>query len=185
MRGEGAPWVGRLRGDAVAFRRATTEQTDDVLGVLDEAAEWLRARGIDQWPDRFEPAWVADGLARGETWLVTVAGEIAGTVTLDRADLLWTDAAGPAVYVHRMAVRRRAPGLGAVILDWAARTGRQHGAKALRLDCVRSNGRLRAYYEDRGFVHRGDVAVGGAPGQREDEGPVTWVSRYERTPKPF
>ncbi|MEV0704550.1 hypothetical protein AB0I53_42450 [Saccharopolyspora sp. NPDC050389] len=49
----------------------------------------------------------------------------------------------------------------------------------LRLDCVSSNGRLRSYYEKRGFTHRGDVSVGGAPGQREDDGPVTWVSRYE------
>ncbi|MFJ8820843.1 GNAT family N-acetyltransferase [Streptomyces sp. NPDC102467] len=170
----------RPSGDGVVFRRATAERTDDVLGVLDEAAGWLRARGIDQWPDRFERAWVTDAVTRGETWLVTVAGGIAGTVTLDRADPLWADAAGSAVYVHRMAVRRHAAGLGTVILDWAARTARQHEAQTLRLDCVRSNGRLRAYYEDRGFVHRGDVTVGGAPGQREDDGPVTWVSRYER-----
>lgn len=42
-----------------------------------------------------------------------------------------------------------------------------------------SNRRLRAYYETSGFVHRGDVAVGGAPGQRKQQGPVTVVSRYE------
>ncbi|GAA2305084.1 GNAT family N-acetyltransferase [Streptomyces kunmingensis] len=167
-----------MRG--TSFRRATAEQTDDVLGVLDEAAGWLRARGIDQWPDRFEAEWVADAVTRGETWLVTVEGRIAGTVTLDRSDALWADTAGAAAYVHRMAVRRRVPGLGAVILDWAARTARADGATALRLDCVRSNGRLRTYYEERGFVHRGDVTVGGAPGQREGDGPVTWVSRYER-----
>ncbi|GAA3316118.1 hypothetical protein GCM10020219_034180 [Nonomuraea dietziae] len=52
-------------------------------------------------------------------------------------------------------------------------------AKYLRLDCVKSNDRLRAYYEARGFAHRGDVPVGGAPGQRLEDGPVTWVSRYE------
>jgi hypothetical protein len=40
----------------------------------------------------------------------------------------------------------------------------------------------RAYYEAAGFVHRGDVTVAGAPGQRLDEGPVTVVSRYEQRP---
>ncbi|WP_306370973.1 hypothetical protein [Nocardiopsis sp. CC223A] len=46
---------------------------------------------------------------------------------------------------------------------------------------MRSNAHLCAYHEARGFVHCGDVAVGGAPGQRNAEGPVvTWVSRYER-----
>ncbi|MGY0021795.1 GNAT family N-acetyltransferase [Streptomyces sp. cg35] len=93
---------------------------------------------------------------------------------------MWADTAGTAVYVHRTAVRHWARGLGAVILDWAERTARQHDAVALRLDCVRSNGRLRASYEDRGFTHRGDVPVGGAPGQRAEEGPVTWASRYAR-----
>lgn len=79
-----------------------------------------------------------------------------------------------------MAVSRRASGLGAVVLDWAADAARQRGTAALRLDCVRSNRRLRDYYEARGFTHRGDVPVGGAPGERVDDGgPVTWVSRYE------
>jgi hypothetical protein len=79
-----------------------------------------------------------------------------------------------------MAVRRSAPGLGSVILGWAAGVARQQGREALRLDCVASNRRLRAYYEAAGFVHRGDVTVAGAPGQRLDEGPVTVVSRYEQ-----
>jgi hypothetical protein len=39
-------------------------------------------------------------------------------------------------------------------------------------------------YEVAGFVRRVDVAVGGAPGQRLDAGPVTWVSRYERALPP-
>lgn len=167
------------KGSAVGFRRATGASTDVVLGVLDEAAEWLGGRGISQWPPRFEAAWVEGAVSRGETWLVEVAGRTAGTVTLDRSDPLWADSPGPAAYVHRMAVRRWAAGLGAVILTWADGAARRQGAGALRLDCVSSNARLRAYYEARGFVHRGDAPVGGAPGQRADEGPVTWVSRYE------
>ena len=86
---------------------------------------------------------------------------------------------GSAAYLHRMAVRRTEAGLGPVILAWAADIARQHDCDALRLDCVASNGRLRAYYEAAGFACRGDVAVGGAPGQRLEDGPVTVVSRYE------
>ncbi|MEV5607586.1 GNAT family N-acetyltransferase [Streptomyces sp. NPDC052225] len=155
-----------------------------MLAVLDDAAGRLAARGIAQWPARFEAEWITDALRRGETWLVGVDGDTAGTVTLDRSDPLWADTGGAAGYVHRMAVRRTAAGLGAVVLDWAADTVRQQGAQALRLDCVRSNSRLRAYYESRGFVHRGDAAVGRAPGQRGVEGPATWVSRYERVLNP-
>lgn len=179
--------VARWNGDALTFRRADAARAEDlrdVLGVLDEAAGWLRTRGVRQWPPYFEAAGVADGVARGETWLVGVGDKIAGTVTLDWSDPLWTGVGGEAAYVHRLAVRRSAPGLGALVLDWAAHTARRHGARALRLDCVRSNARLRAYYEARGFAHRGDVPWG-APGRRRDpEAPVNWHSRYELTVAP-
>jgi GNAT superfamily N-acetyltransferase len=162
----------------IDFQVATPGQIDDVLSLLDEAAAWLRARGVSQWPDRFEPSWVDGAISRGETWLVRVDAALSGTVTLDWVDPIWSDD-GAAAYVHRMAVRRQAAGLGAVILGWAADAARQHGREALRLDCVASNVRLRAYYEAAGFVHHGDVTVAGAPGQRLDTGPAVLVSRYE------
>ena len=158
---------------------AAPGQVDEVLAVLDEAAAWLKGRGVEQWPGRFERSWVEGAVRRGETWLALAGGTVSGTVTLDQCDSAWDGLPGAAVYVHRMAVRRSASGLGAVILGWAARIARQQGREALRLDCVASNGRLRAHYEAAGFDHRGDVAVAGAPGQRLDEGPVTVVSRYE------
>lgn len=165
--------------DAAKFVVANLDQVGDVLRVLDEAAGWLRGRGIEQWPSRFEASWVEGAIGRGETWLVEVAGQVAATVTLDWSDAVWTGIPGNAAYLHRMAVCRRSAGTGAVILTWAADVARQHGRDALRLDCVASNERLRAYYEAAGFVCRGDAVVAGAPGQRLDEGPVTVVSRYE------
>jgi GNAT superfamily N-acetyltransferase len=170
---------GEQNGTKTRFRIAKSDQADDVLATLDEAAAWLHERGIEQWPLRYERAWVADAICRGETWLVDVDGEVGGTVTVDFSDPLWSDAGGRAAYVHRMAVRRRERGLGAFILAWAEDFARQRGCDALRLDCVAANDRLRGYYEAAGFAHRGDVLVGGAPGQRLDTGPVTWVSRYE------
>jgi len=163
----------------IEFQVAAPGQIDEVLSVLNEATAWLRARGVSQWPERFDPSWVDGAIRRGETWLVRVDGAISGTVTLDWADPIWGDVGGAAAYVHRMAVRRQAAGLGAAILAWAADTARQRGRPALRLDCVAFNPRLRAYYEAAGFVHRGDVTVAGAPGQRLDTGPTVLVSRYE------
>lgn len=170
-------WNGR----AVIFRRAASGQVADVLDVLNEAAGWLHARGVGQWPARFEAAWVQDAISRGETWLALAGGEIAATVTLDWSDPIWDDIPGSAGYLHRAAVRRQAAGLGDVALRWAAGAAQAKDRNALRLDCVASNGRLRAYYEAAGFQHRGDVMVGGAPGQRLDDGPVTLVSRYQLT----
>jgi hypothetical protein len=159
---------------------AAPGQATEVLAVLDEAAAWLRGRGVRQWPPRFEPSWVEGAVERGETWLAMAGERVSGTVTLDVSDPVWDGVPGAALYLHRMAVRRPAAGLGAVILGWAAGVARGQGRAALRLDCVASNGRLRAYYERAGFAHCGDVTVAGAPGQRLDEGPATVVSRYEQ-----
>ncbi|MBF8191353.1 GNAT family N-acetyltransferase [Nonomuraea sp. K274] len=160
------------------YRRVASGQEDEVLAVLDESAAWLAARSVRQWPPRFEADWIAPAIARGETWLVEVGGEAAATVTLDWSDPLW-DEDGTAGYVHRMAVRRWAAGLGAHVLAWAADVTRGAGRSSLRLDCVASNRRLRDHYESAGFAHRGDATAGGPPGGRESGGPRTLVSRYE------
>ncbi|AXI80045.1 GNAT family N-acetyltransferase [Peterkaempfera bronchialis] len=165
--------------DDIEFLRAGPEQTTEVLAVLDEAAAWLRSRGVDQWPARFEAAWIEPGIAQGDTWIVRTGGRTAATVTLDWFDPVWSDHPGPAGYLHRLAVRRHAAGLGARILDWAAAT-LAHTGRHLRLDCLAANTALRAYYESAGFTHRGDTRVGGAPGQRRHDGPATLVSRYEK-----
>jgi hypothetical protein len=168
-----------IRGRDIRFRAARPDQLAEVLAVLDEVAAWLHERGIAQWPAHFEPSWVMEAISRGETWLVEADGAIGATVTVNWSDSVWADVAGSAAYLHRMAVRRTEAGLGPVILAWAADIARQHDCDALRLDCVASNGQLRAYYAAAGFACRGDVAVGGAPGQRLEDGPVTVVSRYE------
>lgn len=144
--------------------------------MLDEAAAWLQAKGVDQWPARFEMSWITGAIRRRETRLVLVGGVVAATVTLDRADALWGDLPGAAGYVHRLAVRRWASGLGGVVLDWAVDSVRDKGGEALRLDCVATNARLREYYETVGFEHRGDLRVATAG----PSGPsAVVVSRYE------
>ena len=167
---------------AVRFLVAAPGQVDEVLAVLDEASAWLQERGVEQWPSRFEPSWVEGAVSRGETWLALAGGTVSGTVTLARLPTLYgtacpapppcTFTGWPCAARHRASARS----------SWDGRPAsqRQQGREALRLDCVAANGRLRAYYEAAGFVHRGDVTVAGAPGQRLDEGPVTVVSRYEQ-----
>ena len=162
-----------------ALARATADDLDQLIELLDDVSAWLRGRGIAQWPAHFSIDWLAPAVAGGETWLAHVDGRLAGTVTLSWSDPLWPDD-GAAGYVHRLAVRRDAAGLGRRLLDWAAAITIGAGRDRLRLDCVAWNQRLRDYYEAAGFAHCGDSEVRGAPGQRAATGSVTVVSRFER-----
>ena len=140
----------------------------------------MSGRGIVQWPPRFAADWVRSAVEAGETWLVVVDTRLAATITLSWQDPVWDLEEFAAGYVHRIAVRRFAAGLGAGLLDWAQDEALRRGRQLLRLDCVADNLPLRAYYQSAGFVHRGDVEVHGAPGLRDQTGPGTLVSRYER-----
>lgn len=169
----------------LVFHRAGPEDVSDVVTILDDAAAWLHARGLRQWPSRFRPEVVSPAVDAGETWLVTVAGRLAGTVTVDEDDPAWQSLPGAALYVHRMAVRRGFEGLGDRILWWVAGRAHDAGRELLRLDCVADNPGLCRYYEQRGFMSRGEVLVGGAPGQRRtDAVHLTTVRRFEKSVVP-
>jgi GNAT superfamily N-acetyltransferase len=145
----------------VNVRAARTEEVDVVLDVLADAAEWLRVRGIEQWPPRFEHDWVMPAIERGETWIAERDGEIVGTLVVEWDDpIFWAGYPDDAGYLHRLAVRDHGVGLGSRLLRWAEQHAADNGKAFLRLDCVAWNERLRAYYERAGYEHVGDVTVG-------------------------
>jgi len=83
-----------------------------------------------------------------------------GTITLQWSDdQFWPGAAGAAGYIHRIAVRRAARGLGVELIKFAGRVTASTGRKLLRLDCFAGNAALCSYYERAGFVRRADVEI--------------------------
>ncbi len=180
----GAPEAGSdaeiaLGALVVRVRRAGDGDVDEVLSVLDEAVGWLAGRGIEQWPARFERGWLEGPVRRGESWLAESGGRALGTLQLSSSDPIWEDRPGAARYLHRLAVRREAAGLGRLLVGWAAGESARAGCALLRLDCVADNAAVRRYYEGLGFAHAGDVEVRGPPGDRSAEWPPVTVSRYE------
>ena len=137
-------------------RLAGPGDVDPVVSILEEAAGWLRSRGIDQWPAVFRREAVADRVGRREVYLAWAASEAAGTFSLQADDaVMWGERPPDALYLHGLAVRRRHAGLGRELLAWAERAAHLAGRRYLRLDCMAENRGLRAYYEGAGFTLRG------------------------------
>jgi ribosomal protein S18 acetylase RimI-like enzyme len=144
-------------------RAAAPEDVELVGLILDEAEEW---------PRPFPRPELAERIARDELFVVHVDGEPAATFTLLWEDEpFWGERPDEAVYLHKLAVRPafRGRGLGARIAEWVDRHGAAAGRAYLRLDCLRDNAGIRAYYERLGFEYRGDV-----------EHPRFWAALYER-----
>ncbi|GAA3244719.1 hypothetical protein GCM10017691_51050 [Pseudonocardia petroleophila] len=168
--------------DPVTVRPARPDEGPAVLAVLDDAAAWLAARGVAQWPAAFRPEYVEPSLGSGRMWLAESGDAAVATFALEWTDPLWVDAAGEddgsAGYLHRFAVRRGHAGIGGTLLDWIDGEIRRHGRDRMRLDCDAANTRLRAYYADAGFEHRGDVLIPLEHVRWSSGQPL--VSRYER-----
>lgn len=148
-------------GRTFVLARATPDDANAILAILEDAARWLVARGIDQWhPGDFLRPPLLRIIARGEVYLARCADDPAGTLTLQWEDVpTWGVMPPDAAYVHGFAVGRAYAGLGLgrALLDWAERQAIEGGKTYLRLDCLASNPALRAYYERAGFSLRGLV----------------------------
>lgn len=146
---------------SVEISRATPADIDDVLDILNEAARWLSSRGINQWPtDGFPRELIAGDVSRGEVFVARRDRRAVGTFTLQWSDeLFWPGAAEAAGYIHRIAVRRDARGLGLELLKFAERATAAMGRRLLRLDCFSGNDMLCNYYERAGFVRRAEIEI--------------------------
>jgi len=138
-------------------RRATPDDARDVLAIWLNAAEWLQARGIDQWnPERFTPEGAEAAVRESEVYLAESGGEVAGTYLLAWSDpYIWKELDNAeSGYIHRLAVRRdlKGMGLGLRLLRHAERQIAGRGKRLIRLDCMADNKRLNRYYLDAGYA---------------------------------
>ena len=145
----------------IDFKPAQPDDLPLVMAILADAAVWLQAKEIDQWPSPLPAHWhqrMADKIGRGEMFTLGIVKNRFGIVSLSWADPYWPDD-GQAGYVHRMAIRSSMHGqnLGGLILFWAQQQVEKRGRPFLRLDCAAGNGRLRRYYEGQGFTYQSTI----------------------------
>ncbi|GAB3451226.1 GNAT family N-acetyltransferase [Streptomonospora sediminis] len=136
-----------------------------IAALRDECAIWQQNNGIAQWePGEVTPDQIRGQIDQGQWWVVHHCPGLVASVRVLSADpVVWPEP-GPvrARYVHGLMVTRDAAGQGwgRRLLEWVEDTAALAGFQALRLDCVASNYRLRAYYERWGYQRRGRVTFG-------------------------
>ncbi len=144
-------------------RPAVPSDQKQILYFIDEAAEWLRTKGTDQWDspwpnEKKRDARVERGLLAGRTWMVEDDSIPMATITCrpDANSELWSksEQADPTVYISRLVVSRSyaGQGVGAELLNWAGMwAAQQYDAIWVRIDVWTTNFALHNYYEQLGF----------------------------------
>jgi GNAT superfamily N-acetyltransferase len=151
-----------MERSAFDLRRASEEDMRAVIGLIDEAASWLRSKDTDQWirpwpSQRGRDSRIMGHLRAGVTWILWDDDIPAATITADRSpDPHWPEPEiyEPAVYLHRIVVSRpyRHNRLGAELINWAGRVARrERGAIWIRVNAWTTNHGLHAYYLKEGF----------------------------------
>lgn len=148
----------------LVFDRAHKDELNVVMEILDEAAVWLSAKGIRQWlspPPKSLWDFVEREIEKDQVFLVRTQPDNYAVATFRLAwtdSKLWNDAK-EAGYVYSLATRTRVKGygVGGIILNWVKAYIKSNNRKYLRLDCIATNPAIRQYYENLGFVYRGQV----------------------------
>ncbi|MEU6964108.1 GNAT family N-acetyltransferase [Streptomyces chrestomyceticus] len=152
---------------------ATPSDLEALLSFREEAADWLRGIGSDQWSRPYPADRLLSTIEAGEVFMLRDGESTAGTITLtlEAEQGLWTDGElnEPSFFINKLTVARQYAGqnLGGRLLDWAGDRAYRAHAKWIRLDAWTTNKALQCYYVRQGFRHVRTVlegtAVNGGP----------------------
>jgi protein-tyrosine phosphatase len=141
---------------------ASVEHAPAIRELRNDLARWMVQRGIAQWsPDEMSLEWIETCISWEAVHVVTLDEQLVGSVTVVWSDpFIWGERPTDAGYIHMLIVdpQCRGHGIGRSILVWAEASIRDAGRPLARLDCVRTNRRLRDYYEAAGYrfvAHKG------------------------------
>lgn len=154
---------------SISVDQAARKDAQVVEDLLDAAATWHQASGIDQWsPGRFREE-VREVAAAGDLCVARHDAEVVGCFMLEAVCPPWLEPwlaergrlPSEAMYLGRLAVARElsGQGVGIELLAEARELASAAGFAFLRLNCPAENERLRRYYVEAGFEDIGDAEL--------------------------
>jgi ribosomal protein S18 acetylase RimI-like enzyme len=156
------------------IRAGGTADEPAVLGLFDEAVEWLVQRGLSgQWGEqpfsaRPEMRELVDRTLRSnEVRVAEHAAAVAGVLAVGACPPYVPGNPVPELYVALLLSSRRLRGneVGARLLDLACGLARERGRRMIRVDCWADSPRLISFYERQGFTRAGRFDLRGWRGQ--------------------
>ena len=128
--------------------RATSEDTDRIIEIIEEARSFQLSYGNKQWAGGYPSrTLIEEDIKEGIGYKILVDDEIAGYMAIvshddsyARIEGRWITA-GPYIAIHRLALSDswRGKGLFSSIIEEVVEIGKENGAVSLRIDTDKSN----------------------------------------------
>ncbi|WP_239616712.1 GNAT family N-acetyltransferase [Cohnella mopanensis] len=153
-----------------SITRAEPEDTQEIMRLLVNTAEWLLSKGSNQWNAllRGEDSHnTPESINKGEVYIFRQDPKIVGMVILlqqpNAWDLdLWGERTkdNSAIYLHRLAINRKfaGKGVGKNIMNWVDTEAPKLGKRVIRLDCLANNEVLNGFYRSLGYEFVGKAS---------------------------
>ncbi len=144
-----------------------------IMQLIDEAKEFLKKSGVDQWQDGYPSlAIITQDIAAGSGYVIwdqeTIIGyaciSFDGEAAYDTIDGAWLSIQ-PYAVVHRLAVdsSRKGQGLASRLLQYAEELCAQRGIHSIKIDTDQRNEVMKHLLPKNGYTFCGDVTFEGSP----------------------
>jgi GNAT superfamily N-acetyltransferase len=160
----------------ITIRPGAIADLDAIIGLMDEAIEWLTAQcRTGQWGDEpisASPAkvdWMRKQVESNELWVAEIDGQPVGVMLLGDEPMPYVEPVEEReLYLHLLLASRRHVnrGIGQALVDQARSVAVERGIDLIRADCYAGDDRkLVAAYERMGFTPTEPFTVKEWPGQ--------------------
>lgn len=156
----------------IYMKKATMDDLDTVIEIIELAKKTLKQRGVNQWQDGYPDAEILkDDISQGITYLMMVDGEVVGTAALQQGidenyqvieDGNWDEnSEDKYTVIHRIAVNAKFAGknLSDTMIHHLLTLSRQLGYTDVRIDTHFENKAMQHVIEKNGFIHRGTIRM--------------------------
>lgn len=142
------------------------DRLEEVFAILRSCKEAMDAEGIYQWVDSYpNREAIAQDMDMGCIYGLMDGDACAGVVSINAVQdekyktIAWQYNDGIALVIHRLAVHPLQQGNGYArrLMDFAEALAIESGAASIRLDAYSGNKRALKFYEQRGYIKRGEV----------------------------
>lgn len=150
--------------------QATEKDIDRLYGIIEECADWLQSKSVQQWNPVYPKKLFFKDVERGAVFYFTDGEEVIGTATLFEEkpfyypEDVWNDKA-KVWYLCRFAVPRKlkAKKVGEKIIEEIENKAKQRGIEWIRMDVVKANPFLESYYSKFGYERVSEVMLKDTP----------------------
>ncbi len=151
------------------FRKTKTEDIIAVMRLIDQAKDYMKEQGIDQWQNGYpNEAAIANDIAHDYSYVMEENGKIIGTMavifdgepTYEKIyEGAWRTVEEPYAAIHRVAVDAdcKGQGIAGAMIDEVEKMCRERGVRSLKNDTHRDNKSMQRMQAKNGFEYCGII----------------------------